>query len=72
MGTPKNIKKTVEIRKGKTRGMGYLSWARLEQRLRQFGELTDQQDLHTVYMNSDGLYYTTKKGKTTSDESKDQ
>lgn len=43
--------------------MGFLSWKRLESRLRDINELTDQDELKEVYMNDEGLYYTTRKAK---------
>lgn len=57
----KNKKKTIKIRKGKTRGMGYLSWKRLEERFREIDELTEQQQLKSIYLNDKGIYYTTEK-----------
>lgn len=57
----KNKKKTIKIRKGKTRGMGFLSWERLEERFREIDELTEQQQLKSIYLNDKGIHYTTEK-----------
>lgn len=59
----KNVKKKIKLRKGKTKGMGFLSWKRLEKRFRQIHELTDQDELATVYVNDEGIHYTTRKAK---------
>lgn len=61
----KNVKKKVKIRKGKTKGMGFLSWERLEKRLRQINELTEQDELVSIYTNDEGLHYTTRKKRGT-------
>lgn len=55
--------KKIKIRTGHTKGMGFLSWDRLEKRLRQIGELTGQDELASVYLDEEGLYYTTKQRK---------
>ena len=53
--------KHIKIRQGKSKGMGFLSWHRLEKRFREIGELTDQDDLKSIYLDEDGIYYTTQK-----------
>lgn len=53
----------VKITSGSTKGMGYLSWDRLNQRLRESGELTDQQELKTITLADEGVYFTTGKPK---------
>lgn len=43
------------------KGYGYLSWERLEKRLVQCGELTEQQKLQAVEVTEDGIEYSTRK-----------
>ena len=54
----------VQIRKkkgpAKKRGWGFLGWERLQQRLREAGELTDQQIFHKIHVTSEGIHYYTK------------
>lgn len=58
----KQIKK-IEIRKGHSAGMGFLPWRLFEQRLREIDVLTDKQSLKTIYLDNEGIYFTTKKTK---------
>lgn len=53
--------KKVKVQSGHSRGAGFLSWKRLEKRLRQIGEITEQQKIIKVEIKKDGLYYNTAK-----------
>lgn len=59
---PTNRPKTSNdqtLRGGSGKGCGFISWDRLEDRLRQIGELTPQDSLKDVKLTPDGLHYTT-------------
>lgn len=51
----------VKLSGHSAQGGGYLDWERLEQRLRESGELTEQHKLKTLEIDKDGIKFTTRK-----------
>jgi hypothetical protein len=46
-----------------TKGGGFLDWERLEERLRESGELTEQDKIKTLEVTEEGIHYSTRKRK---------
>lgn len=46
-----------------TKGGGYLTWERLERRLRESGEITEQDKIKTLEITEEGIHYSTRKRK---------
>lgn len=53
----------VTIHKGSTTGMVRLGWEALETQLKETGQLMKEQNLRSVYIAADGLYFSTYTGK---------
>lgn len=48
-----------KVGKGQSKGCGFLSWDRLEERLKEVNELQPTDQLHTVEIDRDGIKYNT-------------